>query len=84
MSGKRPELHGWREVPCPSCGRTIVWAEITKQDGNPGRVPLDPKPPVFLVSRTGQGVRARQGRDGEDRYMVSHFTTCPKPPTRPR
>lgn len=78
----RRDTKGWPEVACPSCGAWVVWAEITKADGKPGRVPLDPRPPVFLVSRTGQGVRAAQGREGENRYLVSHFTTCKNPPTR--
>lgn len=80
----RQDTKGWPEVPCRSCGMTVVWAEITKADGKPGRVPLDPKPPVYLVSKGGQGTRAQQEREREERYMVSHFVTCKNPPTRPR
>jgi hypothetical protein len=78
------EKNGWKEVPCPSCGKTVVWADITKADGKPGRVPLDPKPPVYLVTKDDQAVRADQKREHEARYMVSHFATCKNPPSRVR
>lgn len=81
---ERPELNGWREVPCPTCGATVIWAEITKADGKPGRVPLDPRPPIWVVTKDGQGKRVPQKRTDERRVLVSHFTTCKNPPTRPR
>lgn len=74
-------LNGWDEKPCPSCGATVLWAKITKADGTRGKVPLDPKPPVYVIDRDGEGKRPAQGRDGDRRVLVSHFATCKKPPT---
>jgi len=57
---------------CKGCGKTIVWAEV-KVEGKPVvRVPLDPRPPIYRVDRPGHATRA------EDRWMVTHFATCPK------
>ena len=59
---------------CSGCGKPIVWAEITKEDGTRGRVPLDPRPACYLTTPDAGdrtiGVRDRTA-------MVSHFATCP-------
>jgi len=34
---------------CGGCGKAIIWAAITKADGKPGKVPLDPVPPVYRL-----------------------------------
>ena len=75
-----PKLCGWEESPCDYCGAPVVWAKITKADGTPGRVPLDPKPPVYLMTKEGEGRRVAQSREGEKRVLVSHFATCKRIP----
>lgn len=77
-----PNLCGWEEPECRYCGKPVVWAAITKEDGEPGRVPLDPKPPVYLVTKDGVGRRVAQGREGEKRVLVSHFATCTRIPAK--
>lgn len=54
---------------CRGCGREIVWA-IT-EDGK--SIPLDPRPPVYIVSMVGEERRAERVKDS----MVIHFATCP-------
>jgi hypothetical protein len=45
---------------------------ITKADGKPGTVPLDPAAAVYELNESGlQGTRTHNA-------MVSHFITCPK------
>ena len=79
---KGDPLKGWEEERCPSCGARIFWANITKQDGERGRVPLDPKPPVYVVKRDHEGKRVPQKREDDRRVMVSHFATCKRPPKK--
>lgn len=71
----------FRKAKCAGCGADIVWATITRQDGTPGRVPLDPRPPIFHVTPEGEGnaagVLIKPDADGTT-SMVSHFATCPK------
>ena len=49
---------------------------ITKKDGTTGRVPLDPRAPVYLVefNEDGDAVSAVRATGA----YVSHFSTCPK------
>jgi hypothetical protein len=59
------------------CGVTIVWA-VTESGA---RVPLDVRPHVYEVERTGVGPVARKMdsfKPGErNGYAISHFATCP-------
>ena len=60
---------------CRSCNREIVWAETSHGK----KVPLDPKALVFSVMSQGDkliAVKPTGGPIGE-RFMVSHFATCP-------
>ena len=41
---------------CGGCGKPIIWAAITKADGKPGKVPLDPAPPVYRLPESGDVV----------------------------
>lgn len=78
-------LNGWEETACGTCGATVVWARITKENGEPGKVPLDPKPPVYAIDRDGHVARrVAQGRERDRRVLVSHFATCKNPPKTKR
>jgi hypothetical protein len=60
---------------CRGCGKEIVWAETSHGK----KVPLDPKALVFSVMDQGGkliAVKPSGGPAGE-RFMVSHFATCP-------
>lgn len=76
-----------KTTPCKGCGKPIVFARITKQDGTEGTVPLDPRPPVYDIDIDAEGnyfcVRtlrrfAEPGQEPVQGSMVSHFATCPK------
>ena len=54
---------------CRGCGKPIVWAK----DPTGKAIPLDPRPPVYLV--TSEDDEARCVR--QPNSMVSHFATCP-------
>lgn len=61
----------------PGCGKPVIWAAITKEDGTPGKVPLDPRATCFEVVGSGAagpsgGVNARRAPQA----YVSHFATC--------
>lgn len=64
--------------PCrsPKCGKPVIWAAITKADGTPGKIPLDPKPPCYEIVGTGgmptDGAMARRAPNA----FVSHYATC--------
>lgn len=60
------------------CGRPIVWAEL--ESG--GRVPLDPRAPVYSYTMHEDRIVASRNKGA----MVSHFATCPKASnfTRPK
>jgi hypothetical protein len=55
----------------------MMQVAITKADGKPGHVPLDPRAPVYAITVSDQdgtptdAVRLRAA-------YVSHFATCPK------
>lgn len=57
--------------PCRGCGKPIVWAD----DGHGGKLPLDPRPPVYAVAYDAAG-NAQATRHVT--AMVTHFATCPK------
>jgi len=65
---------------CRGCGREIVWGRTV--EGKP--IPLDPRPPIYLVTRQdGKMALCAQVREGKrdgvlSGHMVSHFATCPK------
>jgi len=68
-------------VPCKLCGKPVIWAETP--DG--GKVPLDPRPPVYRAIDALEGpVQAEHlkpspsslFRANEIAYFVSHFATC--------
>jgi hypothetical protein len=78
------EKDGFKIGKCKLCGAPIVWAD---NDAG-GRIPLDPKAPIFGVRRHEgiDGAYARQFKKiavgmmhghGEARMLVSHFSTCP-------
>lgn len=54
---------------CKSCGTEIIWIRTPT-----GRVPLDPRPPVYSVDFKRRG--DMRGRKVQGHY-VSHFATCP-------
>ena len=61
---------------CKGCGAPIVWA--TSSTGK--SIPLDPRAKVYsVVPERGRliAVEPLSAVIGE-RFMVSHFTTCPK------
>lgn len=66
---------------CRGCGKDVVWARLP--DG--GKIPLDPRPPVYEVSEVteadpnnpGQVVTVTTATRAPGK-MVSHFATCPK------
>ena len=61
------------ESYCRGCGKLIVWG-LTREGK---RIPLDPRPPIYLLMDTGtDGVMVEKTE--QHRYMVSHFATCPK------
>lgn len=59
-------------TPCRGCGKPIVFADIKRADGAPGKVPLDPKG-VCYVPRGMFGTITAERVEGA---MVSHFATC--------
>lgn len=65
-------------TPCkgPKCGKPIIWSAITKEDGTPGKMPLDPRAPCYEIVGTGglpaSGATARRAPNA----YVSHFATC--------
>jgi len=61
--------------PCKGCGKPIVWARVDDEHG--GAVPLDPRPPVYIVNVLSSG-DVRCVRAARESFMVSHFATCPK------
>ena len=52
---------------CKGCGKPIIWG--TDPEGK--RIPLDPRPPVYMVEPSGKCRRVSNA-------MVTHFATCPK------
>jgi hypothetical protein len=65
------DLPNIERTECKGCGRPIIWG-IT-EDGT--RIPLDPKPPTYVLEFTGErGVKVRRVRS----VLVSHFATCPQ------
>jgi len=59
---------------CKGCGRKIIWG-ITPSGK---RIPLDPKPPVYLLkgnpTKNGNLIAIERMRQ----VHVSHFATCPR------
>ena len=58
-------------TPCEGCGRPIIWAET--EDGK--RIPLDPRPAVYMTTGFSGGTTVRAERTKE--ALVSHFNVCP-------
>ena len=60
------------------CGKPIIWAAFTKEDGTPGKIPLDPRPACYEIVGTGgmpaDGATARRAPNA----FVTHFATCSK------
>lgn len=59
-------------TPCDGCGRPIIWAET--KDGT--RIPLDPRPAVYLTVGWKDGTISKVERLRE--ALVTHFATCQK------
>ena len=58
---------------CKGCGKQIIWGKT----GQGKMIPLDPKPPVYVVSQNLNNPNEWFA----ERHMhaaVSHFATCPK------
>lgn len=70
-----PAAFQWKE--CQGCGKRILFARVTKLDGEEGHVPLDPVPAVYHVAYNEDG-SAEATKATRHRVMVSHFATCPK------
>ena len=60
-----------KTTPCRGCGKPIIWAVSGLERR---RIPLDPRPPVYVV---GEGVDGEVVASRMDLAMVSHFATCP-------
>jgi hypothetical protein len=54
-------------VPCggQTCKAEIIWGKTPEGKS----IPLDPKPPTYVLGEDGVAVRSAA--------MVSHFATCP-------
>ena len=74
---------------CRGCGKPVLWVAIIKADGKPGRLPLDPRAPVYFVGgRTdpdgvpcaskANGLRDPLVENPLPEAYVSHFSTCSK------
>jgi len=69
-----------KTVPCKGCGKPIMFARTS--DGK--TIPLDPRPPVYLVTENADGATCDRIGPGQSLFghpmatMVSHFATCPK------
>jgi hypothetical protein len=63
---------------CRGCGKPIIWG-VTPEGK---RIPLDPRPPVYVVDYSAEAkefvARLVPLEDGVRTHMVSHFATCPK------
>ena len=57
---------------CRGCGKPIVFADVTKADGAPGKVPLDPKAPCYSATEMFGTVKAERAPG----VFVTHFATC--------
>ena len=66
-------------TPCkgPNCGRPVVWATVRRDDGTPGKVPLDPRAPVYEVTGAGAARAGSYVAERRGTAYVSHFATCP-------
>lgn len=59
---------------CRFCAKPIVWANGTLASGAPGRLPLDPRPPVYVARRQGDQVECVRDKEA----MVLHHAVCTK------
>ena len=59
---------------CKTCGKAIVYADIVKADGTPGKIPLDMVAPCYRIKSDGDVVVGERAQD----VRVSHFATCPQ------
>lgn len=75
------------ESACRNCGKPILWAEATRKDGSPCKMPFDPDPTEHgthaLMHPGGDRSRlvARYIKKGEEWPLgslprTSHFETC--------
>jgi len=55
---------------CKGCGKEILWG-VTSEGK---KIPLDPKPPVYVVSKNTDGSILAERFKGA---YVNHFITCP-------
>ena len=59
---------------CRGCGAPIVWA-LTHTGA---RIPLDPRSPVYELGHEYGTDGLPVARVAGERFLVSHFRTCPK------
>lgn len=78
-----------KQATCRKCGQNIIWANIIKKDGHPGKMPFDPDPTVdgthqlFRKIINGETIVRAEFVVGRERGDVitlrkSHFKSCPK------
>ena len=58
------------------CGKEMVFVEIVKRDGSPGKVPLDLKATVYEVTQVDEKGVPTFATRADKKYAVSHFNTC--------
>lgn len=66
------------KVPCELCGKPIYFGAITKSDGKPGHIPLDPVAAIYDLHEGGEARRVQVPAPGEGEIgtFVSHWNTC--------
>jgi hypothetical protein len=66
-----------KTAPCKGCGKPIVFVAAVGVEGKRGLHPLDPRPPVYVITVWDQDGTPTEAIRMNTAY-VSHFATCPK------